>query len=80
MKKDNAGNEAMQGKITEYEGKIATLEKELQQTRVDSALKVALLEAKVLDVDYLTSKSKRRAKSNLTKTEKSRALTKPLHL
>ena len=58
MKKDNAGNEAMQGKITEYEGKIATLEKELQQTRVDSALKVALLEAKVLDVDYLTFKLK----------------------
>lgn len=70
MKKDNAGNEAMQGKITEYEGKIATLEKELQQTRIDSALKVALLEAKVLDVDYLTFKIKEKGEVKLDENGK----------
>lgn len=70
MKKDNAGNEAMQGKIAEYEGKVAALEKELQQTKVDSALKVALLEAKVLDVDYLTFKIKEKGEVKLDENGK----------
>ena len=70
MKKDNAGNEAMQGKIAEYEGKVATLEKELQQTKIDSALKVALLEAKVLDVDYLTFKIKEKGEVKLDENGK----------
>lgn len=58
LKKDNKGNEALQGKVTGYETKIAELEKELEQSKVDSALKIALLEAKVQDVDYLTFKIK----------------------
>ena len=58
LKKSSAGNEGLQQKITEYEGKIQTLEQELQQTRVESALKVALLEANVTDVDYLAFKIK----------------------
>lgn len=70
MKKDNAGNEAMQGKISEYEGKVAALEKELQQTKVDSVLKVALLEAKVLDVDYLTFKIKEKGEVKLDENGK----------
>lgn len=70
MKKDNAGNEAMQGKIAEYEGKVATLEEELQQTKIDSALKVALLEAKVLDVDYLTFKIKEKGEVKLDENGK----------
>ena len=70
MKKDNAGNEAMQGKIAEYETKVADLERELQQTRVDSALKVALLEAKVLDVDYLTFKIKEKGEVKLDENGK----------
>jgi len=58
LKKSNAGNEGLQQKITEYEGKIQNLEQELQQTRIESALKVALLEANVTDVDYLAFKIK----------------------
>lgn len=58
MKKDNAGNEALQGKITEYETNMNAMKQELEQTKVDAALKVALLEAKVVDVDYLTFKIK----------------------
>lgn len=58
LKKDNKGNEALQGKVTGYETKIAELEKELEQSKIDSALKIALLEAKVQDVDYLTFKIK----------------------
>lgn len=56
LKKDNAGNGDLQAKITEYEGKMEQLQKELEQTKIDSALKVALLEANVTDVDYLTYK------------------------
>lgn len=65
MKKDNAGNEALQSKITEYETKIQQMETELQQTKIDSALKVALLEADVTDVDYLTFKIKEKGEVKL---------------
>lgn len=58
LKKDNKGNEDLQGKVTGYETKIAELEKANEQLKVDSALKIALLEAKVQDVDYLTFKIK----------------------
>lgn len=66
LKKDNAGNEVLQGKITEYETKMTALQTELEQTKVDAALKVALLEAKVLDVDYLTFKIKEKGEVKLT--------------
>lgn len=65
LKKDNAGNEGLQTKITEYEGKVQQLEAELQQTRIDAALKVALLEANVTDVDYLTFKIKEKGEVRL---------------
>lgn len=58
LKKDNSGNESFQAKITEYEGKVEQLQNELEQTKVESALKVALLEANVTDVDYLSFKIK----------------------
>ncbi len=65
LKKSNAGNEGLQGKITEYETKVQNLEKELQQTKIESALKVALLEANVTDVDYLTFKIKEKGEVKL---------------
>lgn len=65
LKKSNAGNEGLQQKITEYEGKIQNLEQELQQTRIESALKVALLEANVTDVDYLAFKIKEKGEVTL---------------
>lgn len=65
MKKDNAGNADLQSKITEYEGKIEQMKQELQQTKLDAALKVALLEAKVTDVDYLTFKIKEKGEVKL---------------
>lgn len=65
LKKDNAGNEGLQTKITEYEGKIEQLQSELEQTKINSALKVALLEANVTDVDYLTFKIKEKGEIKL---------------
>lgn len=58
LKKDNKGNEELQGKVSGYESTIADLQRENEQLKIDSALKVALLEAKVQDVDYLTFKIK----------------------
>ena len=56
MKKDTKGNEELQGKITAYESEKAQLQQELAETKVKSALKVALLSEKALDIDYLTYK------------------------
>ena len=58
LKKDNKGNEDLQGKVSGYESTIAELQKANEQLKIDSALKIALLEAKVQDVDYLTFKVK----------------------
>lgn len=56
FKKSAKGNEDLQGKITEYETKVSNLESELEKTKLQSAIKVALLSEKALDVDYLTFK------------------------
>lgn len=65
LKKDNAGNEALQTKITEYEDKIEQLQTELEEAKINSAIKVALLEANVTDVDYLTFKIKEKGEIKL---------------
>lgn len=56
LKKGTKGNEELQGKINGYETQVADLQKQLAETKVKSALKVAFLEAKALDIDYLTYK------------------------
>lgn len=56
LKKGTKGNEELQGKITGYETQVADLQKQLQETKVNAAVKVALLSEKAVDVDYLTFK------------------------
>lgn len=56
LKKNTGGDEKLQGKITEYETTISTLQNQLQQEKLDSAVKIALLEADCKDVDYITFK------------------------
>ena len=58
LKKGAKGNEDMQGKITAYETQVAQLQEQLKQTQLESAVKVALLEAEATDIDYLTFKLK----------------------
>lgn len=58
LKKGTKGNEELQGKVTAYETQVEDLQKQLKQTQLDSAIKVALLEAKANDVDYMTFKLK----------------------
>ena len=58
LKKSTKGQEDLQGKITAYETQVAQLQTELEQTKLDAAIKVELLSSKALDVDYLTFKLK----------------------
>ena len=63
LEKGTKGNEELQGKITGYETQVADLQKELAETKVKSALKVALLSEKAVDIDYLTFKMEEKLKS-----------------
>lgn len=56
LKKGTKGNEELQGKITAYEGQVQQLQEELAETKMNSAIKVALLSEGVTDVDYMTFK------------------------
>ena len=58
LKKSAKGDEGLQQKVTDYETQVATLQAENAQIRLDNALKIALLEAKVSDIDYMTFKLK----------------------
>ena len=46
LKKASKGNEEMQTKFTEYESKVAQLQAENEQLKIENALKVELLGAK----------------------------------
>ena len=56
LKKGTKGNEELQQKIGTYETQVADLQTQLQETKIKSAIKVALLSEKAVDVDYLTFK------------------------
>lgn len=56
LKKGTKGNEELQGKIAQFETEKAQLQAELQETKLKSAIKVALMSEKAVDVDYLTFK------------------------
>jgi hypothetical protein len=63
LKKGTKGNEDLQGKISKYETEtIPNLQAELQKTRIEAAVKVALLSEKALDVPYLTFKLEEKLK------------------
>lgn len=56
FRKNTKGNEELQTKITDYETQVGQLQKELEETKIKSALKVKLLSENAVDVDYLTYK------------------------
>lgn len=70
LKKSNKGNEDLQGKITAYESQVEQLQAELEQTKLEAAIKVELLSAKALDVDYLTFKLKEKGELALDENGK----------
>lgn len=55
-KESEKNNQELQDKITGYEEKIKELEDENTKLEIENALKVALLEADVKDIDYLAYK------------------------
>lgn len=65
LKKGTGDNEALQKKITAYEATVAELQKQLEQEKLDSAIKVALLESGCRDVDYITFKLKEKGELSL---------------
>lgn len=69
LKKGTKGDEELQGKITAYEGQVQQLQEQLRETKIKSAIKVALLSEKALDVDYLTFKLESKLKDENKKIE-----------
>ena len=70
LKKSNKGNDDLQTKISGYENQVGELQKELERTKLDAAIKVALLSEKAMDVDYLTFKLKEKGELVLDENEK----------
>lgn len=69
LKKGTKGDEELQGKITGYETQVANLQSQLEETKIKSAIKVALLSEKAVDVDYLTFKLNEKLKEKGEKIE-----------
>lgn len=70
LKKGTKDNEGLQDKISTYEGQIQTLQEELNTAKVEAAVKVALLESKVTDIDYMTFKLKEKGEISLDENGK----------
>lgn len=64
LKKPNKGNDDLQQKVTAYEQRMAQMQAELDETKIDAAAKVGLLAAKAVDPDYLLFKLKEQAKKD----------------
>lgn len=65
LKAGTKDNEALQTKITGYESTIAQLQEQVKQTKMEAAIKVALLGAKATDVDYMTFRLKEKGNLEL---------------
>ena len=58
FKKSQKDNEAVQGQITAYQDQVKQLQEQLNQTQIDSGLKIAFMEAGGTDIDFLIWKAK----------------------
>lgn len=56
LKKGTKGNEDLQGKITGYETQVQQLQAELEKTKLENAIQLALRDARAVDPDYLAFK------------------------
>ena len=70
LKKGTSDNEELQGKITTYEATVTNLQNQLNQERMDSAVKIALLSSGCKDVDYVTFKLKEKGELTLDESGK----------
>lgn len=65
LKAGSKDNEAMQGKIANFENIIANLQAENAKIKLENAIKLALIGAKATDVDYMTFKLKEKGELEL---------------
>ena len=70
LKKVNGNNEALQGKVTEYEQTIAQLQEQLKTAQIEAAAQLALRDAKVIDPDYMLFKLKEKGELELDENGK----------
>ena len=70
LQKANKGNETLQQQVTDYKAQVEKIQAELAQTKLDAEIKVELLAAKALDVDYLTFKLKEKGELALDENGK----------
>lgn len=70
LQKAAKGDEGLQTKVTEYQTRVQELETELAKTKLEGAVKVELLAAKALDVDYLAYKLKEKGELALDENGK----------
>ena len=54
LKAGTKDSEKLQGQITAYETQVNELQEQLKKAQLDAAVQVALLGAKVTDIDYMT--------------------------
>ena len=65
LKKGTKGNEELQSKINTYETvTIPEMQRQMQEIKINSALKVALLAEKALDIDYLAYQVNKKMKAD----------------
>ena len=70
LKKNGTDNADLQKKIGDYEKTVTELKAQLDKTNLDNAIKIALLEAKATDVDYLTFKLREKGELKLDENGK----------
>lgn len=58
LQKAAKGDEALQQKVTEYQNQAVQLQQKLNDTLIDSGLRIAFMEAGGIDIDYLIYKAK----------------------
>lgn len=64
LQKMTKGQEQAQQQIATYQQQMAQLQQELEQTKINAAIKVELLSNKAVDVDYLTFKLNEKLKAD----------------
>ena len=70
LKSGTKDNEALQGKVASYETTIAQLQEQLKVSKIESAAKLALVEAKCTDVEYALFKLKEKGELELDEHDK----------
>ena len=70
LKKNGTDNAELQKKIGDYENTVNDLKAQLEKANLDNAIKVALLENKATDVDYLTFKLREKGELKLDENGK----------